>query len=288
MPDAELAGKNAIVTGASRGLGLAIAEALGQAGANLLLVARSAEALAETRHRALAAGAPEAHIFPADLEQNSAPEAILTEARRGWPRLDILVNNAAIVGPIGKLWENDWDQWRRTIAVNLLAPVALCRLAVPWMAQTGGGTIINLSGGGATKARPHFSAYGTAKAALVRFSETLAEETAAHNIRVNCVAPGAMNTAMLDAVLRSDPEAAGAEYAQAKKQAREGGASPELAAELCVLLASKRSAGITGKLISAVWDPWRKLTNHADDLRNSDIYTIRRILPADRGKNWNE
>jgi NAD(P)-dependent dehydrogenase (short-subunit alcohol dehydrogenase family) len=288
MPDAELAGKNAIVTGASRGLGLAIAEALGRAGANLLLVARSSEALVETRRQALAAGAPEAHIFPADLEHDSAPEAILAEARRVWPRLDILVNNAAIVGPIGKLWENDWDQWRCTIAVNLLAPVALCRLAVPWMVQTGGGTIINLSGGGATKARPHFSAYGTAKAALVRFSETLAEEAAAHHIRVNCVAPGAMNTAMLAAVLHSSPEAAGAEYAQAQKQAREGGAAPELAAELCVFLASGRSAGITGKLISAVWDPWRKLTAHAGDLRNSDIYTLRRIVPADRGKNWHE
>ena len=288
MPDADLAGKNAIVTGASRGLGLAIAEALGRAGANLLLVARSAEALSESRGRALATGAPEAHVFPADLEHDSAPEEILIEARRIWSHVDILVNNAAIVGPIGKLWENDWDQWRCTIAVNLLAPVALCRLAVPWMAQSGGGAIINLSGGGATKARPHFSAYGTAKAALVRFSETLAEEAAPHNIRVNCVAPGAMNTAMLDAVLRSDPEAAGAEYAQAQKQAREGGAPPELAAELCVFLASNRSDRITGKLISAVWDPWRNLTDYAADLRNSDIYTIRRIVPADRGKDWDE
>ena len=280
MPDLDLAGKNAIVTGASRGLGLAIAEALGRAGANLLLVARSAEALA--------AAAPDAHIFPADLEHDSAPEAILTEACRLWPRLDILINNAAIVGPIGKLWENDWDQWRSTIAVNLLAPVALCRLAVPWMAQTGGGAIINLSGGGATKARPHFSAYGTAKAALVRFSETLAEEAAAHHIRVNCVAPGAMNTAMLDAVLRSSPEAAGAEYAQAQKQAREGGAPPEVAAELCVFLASNRSDGITGKLISAMWDPWRKLTDRAGDLRDSDIYTLRRIVPEDRNKQWDK
>jgi 3-oxoacyl-[acyl-carrier protein] reductase len=288
MADSYVAGKNAIVTGASRGLGLAIAEALGRAGANLLLVARSAEALAETRNRALAAGATEVHTFPADLEQDSAPEAILAEARRVWPRLDILVNNAAIVGPIGKLWENDWNQWRSTIAVNLLAPVALCRLAVPWMAQTGGGAIVNLSGGGATKARPHFSAYGTAKAALVRFSETLAEEAASQNIRVNCVAPGAMNTAMLDAVLRSDPTAAGPEYAQAQKQAGEGGAPPELAAELCVFLASNRSDGITGKLISAMWDPWRKLTDHAVDLRNSDIYTLRRIVPADRAKDWDE
>src|SRR5262249_11790898 len=188
MPDRDLAGKHAIVTGASRGLGLAIAEAFACAGANLLLIGRSVAALTDGRDRALDAGAPEVHIFPADLEQNAVPEAILVEARRIWPRLDVLVNNAAIVGPIGKLWDNDWDAWQSPIHVNLLAPVALCRLATSWMAQTGGGAIINLSGGGATKARPHFSAYGTAKAALVRFSETLAEEAAPMNIRVNCVA----------------------------------------------------------------------------------------------------
>lgn len=286
MPDRDLAGKKAIVTGASRGLGLAIAEAMGRAGASLLLVARSAEALAAARERALAAGALEASVFAADLQEDSAPEAILAEARRIWPRLDVLVNNAAMVGPIGTFWENDWDHWQDAIRVNLLGPVALCRVAVAWMAQTGGGAVVNISGGGATKPRPRFSAYATAKAALVRFSETLAEETAAQNIRVNCVAPGAMNTAMLQVVLRSSPEAAGAEYAQAEKQARAGGTPPELAAALCVFLASDRSMGITGKLISAVWDPWRSLAMHVEDLRNSDIYTIRRIVPADRGKNW--
>ncbi len=286
MSDSELAGKTAIVTGASRGLGLAIAEAMGRTGASVLLVARSAKALAEARERALAAGASEANVFAADLQEESAPEAILAEAQRIWRRLDVLINNAAIVGPIGKLWENDWDEWQNTIRVNLLAPAALCRLAAPWMAQAGGGAIVNISGGGATKARPQFSAYGTAKAALVRFSETLAEEAAAQGIRVNSVAPGAMNTAMLDAVLGSSPEAAGAEYAQAEKQAREGGTPPELAAELCVYLASGRSAGVTGKLISAVWDPWRDLAGYVEELRKSDIYTIRRIVPADRGKNW--
>src|SRR5947209_3898902 len=154
MPDRDLAGKTAIVTGASRGLGLAIAEAMGRAGANLLLVARSAEALAGARERALTAGALQANILAADLQNSSAPEAILAEAHRIWSRLDILINNAAIIGPIGNLWDNDWDAWQTTIGVNLLAPAALCRFAVPWMAQTGGGAIVNISGGGATRPRP--------------------------------------------------------------------------------------------------------------------------------------
>jgi NAD(P)-dependent dehydrogenase (short-subunit alcohol dehydrogenase family) len=285
MPEKELAGRNAIVTGASRGLGLAIAEAMARAGANLLLIARSEASLAAVRERALACSI-QVSVFSADLQDRAAPEAIFAEARRIWPRLDILVNNAAILGPIGNLWENDWDQWQNALTVDLAAPAALCRLAAAWMRKTGGGAIVNLSGGGATKSRPRFSAYATAKAALVRFSETLAEEAAADGIRVNCIAPGAMNTAMLEAVLGAGPESAGAEYAQAEKQVREGGASPELAASLCVFLASEKAAGITGRLISAVWDPWRDLDRRAEDLKASDIYTLRRIVPEDRGKKW--
>jgi NAD(P)-dependent dehydrogenase (short-subunit alcohol dehydrogenase family) len=279
---ADLAGRNAIVTGASRGLGLAIAEAMGRAGAAMLLVARSAEALSAARERALAAGAPRVDVLTADLQDPAAAEAIVSEARRLWQRIDILVNNAAIAGPIGNLWENDWAEWRDSMAVNLLAPVALCRLAVAWMRQTGGGAIVNLSGGGATSPRARFSAYGTAKAALVRFSETLAVEAAADGIRVNCIAPGVMKTAMLEEVLSKGPEVLGPEYAVVEKQVREGGTPPERAASLCVYLASSKSEGLTGKLISAVWDPWQSL--NVEELRGSDIYTLRRIVPEDRGK----
>jgi 3-oxoacyl-[acyl-carrier protein] reductase len=286
MAERELSGRNAIITGASRGLGLAIAEAMGRAGANLLLVARSGDALALSRERIRGEAGVEVNGLAADLQAPGALAAIVAEARRIWTGVDILVNNAAIVGPIGRLWENDWDEWQNTIAVNLMSAVSLCRLVVPWMRERGRGTILNVSGGGATKARPRFSAYATAKAALVRFSETLAEEVADDGIRVNSVAPGAMNTAMLDAVLKRGPEAAGGEYAQAVKQAHQGGTPPELAASLCVFLASDRAAGITGRLISAVWDPWRTLVERRDELQESDIYTIRRIVPEDRGKNW--
>jgi 3-oxoacyl-[acyl-carrier protein] reductase len=276
-----LEGRNAIITGASRGLGLAIAKAMACAGANLLLVARSAKALEQSDGRMV-----NARVFRADLQDADAPAAIIEEARRHWSKLDILVNNAAIVGPIGAVWENDWREWEAALRVNLLAPVALCRLAAPWMKESGGGAILNISGGGATKARPRFSAYATAKAGLVRFSETLAEEAFADHIRVNCIAPGAMNTAMLDAVLNTGEAAGAGEYAQALKQRAQGGTPPETAAALCVFLASGEAAGITGRLISAVWDPWRSLAERTEDLRNSDIYTLRRIVPADRGQEW--
>ena len=177
-----------------------------------------------------------------------------------WESLDVLVNNAGMLTPIGKVWDNDWHAWEMTIRVNLLAPVELCRACVPWMSERRQGKIINISGGGATRPRPHFSAYATAKAGLVRFSETLAHEVRDRQVQVNCVAPGAMNTEMLQAVLRAGPEHVGAlEYAEALKQAETGGTLPQRAAELCVFLASAASDGITGTLLSAVWDPWESL-----------------------------
>jgi len=274
----KLAGNKAILTGCSRGLGAVTAEAMWREGADLLLVARSEAALHELGER-LAAGAPsgsgrKAHIFAADLRDPAAPRAILAEARRLWPRLDILVNNAAIGGPIGPLADNDWGAWRETIQVNLLAPAELCKLSVAWMRETGGGRIVNLSGGGAASPRPNFSAYAAAKCALVRLSETLAVETASLGIRVNAVAPGAMDTAMLREAVR-----AGVERTPATTD-------PRIAAGLIVYLASEESAGITGKLISAVWDAWRTLHEHAADLQSTDVYTLRRILPEDRGKAW--
>ncbi|MCP5114354.1 MAG: SDR family oxidoreductase, partial [bacterium] len=214
---------------------------------------------------------------------------IVTEARRVWDKVNALVNNAAIQGPIGPLVENDWDEWTQTIRVNLLAPVALCRLVSPWMAESGGGAIVNLSGGGATGPRPRFSAYATAKAGLVRFSETLAAEAAPQGVRVNCVAPGSLRTDMLRDMMAAGRARTGdAEFDRAIRCDREGGDPPERAAELVAFLVSGQAAGITGRLISAVWDPWPRLAELAGELRDTEIYTLRRIVPSDRGLDWDE
>jgi 3-oxoacyl-[acyl-carrier protein] reductase len=205
------------------------------------------------------------------------------------PHLDVLVNNAAMQGPIGQLWDNDFTLWQQAIQLNLLTPVALCRSFVPWMKDAGGGAIINLSGGGATGPRANFSAYATAKAGLVRFSETLAEETKSIGIRVNCIAPGAMKTAMLGEVLEQGAKIAGdREFAIATKVFSEGGASMDKVADLALFLASDAGKGITGKLISAVWDDWARWPEHLEELSASDVYTLRRIAGRDRGLSWGD
>jgi NAD(P)-dependent dehydrogenase (short-subunit alcohol dehydrogenase family) len=275
---------NALITGASRGLGRAIAREFGKQGASLALVARTSAALEEVTADLRSRGAQYVEAIAADLSDPAAPAAIVEELRRKWDHLDVLVNNAATPGPIGPAWKNDWPAWQQTLQVNLMAPVALCRLAIPWMPP--GSAIVNLSGGGATSPRANFSAYGTAKAALVRFTETLAVEAAGLGIRVNAISPGILNTDMVDAVLRAGPENAGEDYARVLEVKHKGGQPPETAAELAYYLASPAAAAITGRLISAVWDPWRTLADHFAELGASDIYTLRRITPEDRGKRW--
>jgi NAD(P)-dependent dehydrogenase (short-subunit alcohol dehydrogenase family) len=114
-------------------------------------------------------------------------------------------------------------------------------------------------------------------------------EVADFGIRVNAVAPGAMDTDMLTELLEAGPEAAGnAEYEQGLRRRNQGGDLPEKAAELIVFLLSPDSAGISGRLLSAVWDPWTDLSRFREELRGTDIYTLRRITPEDRGYNWGE
>ena len=284
-----LFGKNIIVTGASRGLGLEIAKTLFERGANLLLVARDSKRLEKIRKELLSVAetSNQIHLAALDIGISDDLNKIMGKVDTIWESLYGLVNNAAMLGPIGKLCENKWEAWQETIKVDLLAPVALCRACVPLMAKTGGGKIVNLSGGGATGPRPNFSAYAVAKTGIVRFTEILAEEVKDLNIQVNSIAPGALNTDMLQKILEAGSEQVGAaEHSAALRQVREGGADPKNAAELCAFLLSSLSDNISGKLISAVWDPWQELDSHADDLVKTDIYTLRRISPEDRGKKW--
>jgi 3-oxoacyl-[acyl-carrier protein] reductase len=284
-----LAGYNCLITGASRGLGAGLAAAFWEAGANLLLVARSAAGLAALAERLGPRDGQSLAVLAADLRDVSTPAQIIATAQKQFSTLEVLVNNAALQGPIGPSWQTDWEAWQATLRVNLLAPVALCRLCVPWMLGAGRGKILNLSGGGAAGPRANFAAYATAKAGLARFSETLAHETKTLGIDVNSMAPGALNTAMTSDVIEAGPAAAGIhEYELALKVRQAGGATLERAAALAVFLASPASDGLTGKLLSAVWDPWETLPEHLAELQGSDVYALRRIVPKDRGLDWGE
>ena len=278
-----LAGRTAVVTGAAGGFGLVLSKKLAEAGAELLLVVRTSDQTS-TIQRHIPAPAVPIHFVVIDLTSPDAATIIAAQASALMGGVDVLLNNAAIQGPVGHAWETTSADWALTIQVNLLAAVDLCRRCIPLMPKSAGrGKIINMSGGGATSPRPRFSAYSTAKTALVRFSETLAEETKDLRIDVNAVAPGMMNTAMTRQLLAAGVELAGdREYSAAIKLAEAGSHHEIRAADLCLFLASSASDGISGKLLSAVWDPWESLADHAAELMASDVYTLRRIVPEDR------
>ena len=287
----KLKGRNALITGGSQGLGKVIAEQFLHAGADIVICARDEKALRAARSELQKRAAPDQKVLAmaCDVSLPEQVEALTAFALKELGSISILVNNAGIYGPMGPTETVPLSEWTRALEINLYGVLLPTRALIPHFKQAGSGKIIILSGGGATNPLPNISSYAAAKAAVVRLMETLAEELKPHHIDVNAIAPGALNTRFLEQVLASGKDAVGeAFYARALKQKQGGGVPLEKGARLCVYLASNESNGITGKLISAQWDPWEKLHQHKNDLAGSDIYTLRRIVPEDRGKKWNE
>jgi len=288
---APLAGRTALITGGSRGLGLEIARAYLESGAaGLCICGRDADVLegALGELRKLAAPGQKVLGYTADVSRPQEVERLVQLALIELGEVTILVSNAGVYGPKGMLEDTDWSRWTRAVEVNLFGSVLPARELVAHFTRRGYGKIVQLSGGGATGPLPGLSAYAASKAAVVRFAETLAEELREHRVDVNAIAPGPLNTRMLDEVLDAGPERLGeAFYKRALEQRRSGGIPLRQGAKLAVFLGSSASDGITGKLLSAVWDPWPALPERMADLE-SDIYTLRRIVPRDRGLDWGE
>jgi 3-oxoacyl-[acyl-carrier protein] reductase len=282
----DLSGRGAIITGANQGLGRVIAEHFVRAGADVLLTARDQKLLADAQQslEPLARKGQKILIEKGDVSSRESCDAVVARAKTGLPNLSILVNNAGVYGPKGAIEDVDWDEWVRAIEINLFGTVYMCRAIIPTLKTARYGKIVNLSGGGATAPLPRISAYAASKAAVVRMTDTLAEELREWNIDVNAIAPGALNTRLLDEVLAAGPEKVGKTfYDRSLKQRDEGGAPMEKGAALAVFLAAKESDGISGRLISAVWDDWRNLPAKREKIARTDVYTLRRIVPKDRG-----
>lgn len=287
-----LQGLNAVITGASHGLGAAIARKFVDEGASVILCGRDEMALKEVAASLSSniTGKTQGVFFcRADVSSPTDVHDLFQFAVRKLSRVDVLVNNAGILGPLGPFEEADWDSWRETFAVNFMGAVSCCRAVIPGMKARKRGKIINISGGGVTKPLQGLSAYAASKAALVNFTATLAEEVSSYGIDVNAIAPGALATRMLQATLDAGPEKVGENYFEQTRSAWNKGGTPlEIPASLCAYLAGAESNGVSGRLIAALWDPWRDLAAHRAEIMGSDVYTMRRIIPRDRGMSWGE
>ena len=286
-----LSGKVAIITGANQGLGFEIARNFVRSGASVVLCARDGRLLGEAREILCGLAKEGQHVaaIAADVSCQDDVSQLVKVVLSRFGQIDILVNNAGVHGPMDVIEAVDWTQWVKTIEINLFGSVLMCRAVLPTMKAQRKGKIIQLSGGGATNPLPRISAYAASKAAIVRFAETLAEEVREYGIDVNAIAPGALNTRLLDEVLAAGPDKVGdAFFEKSVKQKESGGAALDSGATLAAFLASNQSDGITGKLISAVWDDWAHWAEHIEELRSSDAYTLRRITGRDRGFVWGD
>jgi NAD(P)-dependent dehydrogenase (short-subunit alcohol dehydrogenase family) len=286
-----LAGRNAIVTGASQGLGRAIAEAYVDAGASVCICARDTNLLEDVRRdlAARAADGQRVEATAADVSSAADVDRLVSGALKAFGQVHVLVNNAGVYGPMGPIEEIDWAEWVRAIEINLMGSVLPCRALMAHFKARRYGKVVQLSGGGATQPLANITAYAASKAAIVRFAESLADEGREFGIDVNSVAPGALNTRLLDQMLAVDPAKIGEGFYRKMAALKETGGTPlERGAALAVYLGSAESDGITGRLLSAVWDPWESLAEHREDLRKTDVYTLRRIVPKDRGLAWGD
>ncbi len=271
---------NLVLTGSSSGIGRALAERLLARGHHVWGLARSDQTAFAAKH------AGRFRASRCDVANWSEVERAFAEISATWPHVDALVCAAGLQGEIGRALAADPVRWSATVRTNLDGTFHVLRacdallLRAPRRAK-----VVCFSGGGATKPRANFSAYGVAKTGVVRLVETIAEEERGRALDINALAPGAINTRLTDEVLSLGPTVVGAaEFAAATKQKSSGGNSLEKALDCVEWLLSPASDGISGRLISAPWDPWPTLGARAAEIATSDLYTLRRIVPEDRSK----
>jgi len=272
----KLKDKAAIVTGGGRGVGRAIALGLAREGADVLVFSRTL-AEVEATASAICSLGRRGIALRADVTSVSDISEVTRQAISEFGKVDILVNNAGIQGPIGLLVNNDIDAWVQTVHTYLFGTFLCCKAVLPHMMARRQGKIINLSGGGAATSRPRFSAYAASKAGVVRLTEVLADELKEFNIQVNAIAPGIANTRMIDEILAAGEDAGPQAIAEAKHCKETEGTPPQKAADLVLFLSSSDSDGLTGRLISALWDDRSEMVRQFTRVSETGAYTLRRL-----------
>jgi NAD(P)-dependent dehydrogenase (short-subunit alcohol dehydrogenase family) len=268
----ELRNQAAIVTGAGRGLGRAIARALAQAGAAVGVMARSEGQVAETVGAIGQAGGVALAVL-ADVSDAASVERAARQVEGALGPVDLLVNNAAIMGPLGPMWEADADDWWHSFEVNLRGPYLCSRALLPGMIARHRGRIINLATSAATVAVAHMGAYVVAKTALIRFTENLAAELLNSGVSVFAIDPGTVRTAMTQHVLESE---AGKKWLPWFRKLFDRGRDvpAEQAAHLAVQLATGRADALSGRFLG-VADDLTKLLEQLEEVQRSGLYTLR-------------
>lgn len=267
-------GHNILITGGGTGIGRALTIEFSNLGNQVFICGRREGKLKET-----SVGNENIRYFLCDV---SCEEDIInfkkfvqTQAKN----IDIIINGAGLLGAIGRFDQTDSNLWKTTLDINIFGTYLITKHFIPLLLKSKVKKIINFSGGGAFNSFPNYSAYAVSKAAVVRFSETIANELANEGVQVNCVAPGFVATEIHGATLSTSKELAGDHYEFTKDKLNAGSVPIELVVNCVKFLISKKSNGLTGKTISASFDKWgsEEFQNSIELINNSDLYTMRRI-----------
>ena len=273
-----LDGLAAIITGAGRGIGRDMALAYAREGARLALVARSSTELEDTARQVQALGAP-AFIIPTDVSDREQVDQMVAQVIDRYSTVDILVNNAAIAGPVGALQDNDPDNWVQTLQVNLMGTYFCCRAVLPVMVKQDRGQIINLSSGVDMSSLHHMSAYGSSKAAVILLTEVLAMELAQTNVHVNVMGPGGVPTGMAEEIRDAAAVEGVSDLHESCRRVTSGEKESDIdkATDLAVFLACGDSGSLSGRLISAPKDDFSNLPERIPEIMGSEVYELKRV-----------
>lgn len=271
MSEQDLSGQVGVVTGAARGLGRAFALGLSRAGMSVALIDRRDAELNETL-RLVQSGGGKGTAIIADISNPEQVAGWIKRVEQILGPIDLLVNNAAVAGPAGPTWESDAQAWWQCQEVNLRGAFLGCHGVLQGMTARKKGRIINIASAAGTVSVPYLSAYVTSKAALIRFTETLAFEVRPHGVSVFALHPGAVQTPMNVELL----SAAGEQwrpwlehiFQQAQNQTTEPGT------DLLLFLASGKADSLSGRLFMVPDSP-DELLSRADEIRQRDLYTLR-------------
>jgi NAD(P)-dependent dehydrogenase (short-subunit alcohol dehydrogenase family) len=274
----DLTGSRALVTGGGRGIGRAVALAFARAGAEVALVARSADELAATACAIRAEGGTVAYA-KADVSNETSLARAVERLRDELGPLDILVNNAGVVGPIGPAWEVDTDAWWATMDVNLRGVFLATQLVLPEMVSRGRGRVLNVTSEAGVRRWPLVSAYSVSKAAVTKFTENVAWEVRRFGVSVFSVHPGLLPIGM-SAAMPAEGAHTSSPYEDhvwtwvRREFAAGRGADPDAAVMLITRLAAGDADALSGRHIS-VHDDLDAMLSHIEDVRHRDLHVLR-------------
>jgi len=249
--DLDFSGQVALVTGASKGIGRAIAIRLAQTGMSVAVTARTKDALDETVEM-IKADNGNAIAFPADVTDQPAVNQLVADTHRQFGPIDLLVNNAAIPGAPGPDWENDSDLWWRAMEINIRGPFIVSRAVLPGMIDQRKGRIVNVSSSSAYLSSPYLSSYTASKAALTNWTLSLADATREYGIKVFAYSPTLVATEMTEVMSTSLdlPESHRTVMIDALEDRAQ---PPSVSAEGVVYLASGKADALNGHFVDVRW-----------------------------------